>query len=94
MASLIRHRSRALAIVLAALSVTYIPLSLHNFYLGYYGRGAAAIALLLVGVCLLLLGTPAIAFGAAGLGAVGYLGIGVLAGWFFWQLSDLLSAVG
>lgn len=84
-----RQRSRAIAIVLAVLSISYLPLSLHNFYLGYYGRGAAAIALLLVGTYLLVLGSLGIVFGPTSLSIIGYLGIGLLAGWFFWQLTDL-----
>lgn len=81
----LRHRSRGIAVLLALLSITYIPLSLHNFYLGYYGRGAAAVALLLVGLSLVVLGWNSFPFGAAGLAPIGYVGLLMLAGWLLWQ---------
>ncbi|RZK19352.1 MAG: hypothetical protein EOO56_14295 [Hymenobacter sp.] len=88
-----QHRSRAVAIILAVLSVSYLPLSLHNFYLGYYGRGAAAIALLLVGIFLLALGFPSLFFGTGSLMAISFVGLAMLAGWFLWQLSDLVRII-
>lgn len=88
----VRYRSHAIAIILAALAITYLPLSLHNFYLGYYGRGVIAIMLLALGLYLALLGALGLFFGGGAL-AVNYLGAGVLAGWFCWQLSDLLRII-
>ncbi|RZK28713.1 MAG: hypothetical protein EOO63_10625 [Hymenobacter sp.] len=87
------QRSRAVAILLAALAITYLPLSLHNFYLGYYGRGAAAIGLLVVGSYLLLVGTLGFLTASSGLTVVGYIGLGLLAGWFLWQVTDLVRII-
>jgi hypothetical protein len=70
----VRYRSKGLAILLAILSITYLPLSLHNFYLGYYGRGAVAIALAITGtslVVLAFLGSIFSGFALVGWGAVG-----------------------
>jgi hypothetical protein len=86
----VRYRSRAIAIVLAVLSLTYLPLSLHNFYLGYYGRGAAAIGLMLVGISLVGLGLIGGLFSATGLTGVGIVGLAMLAGWFIWQITDFV----
>jgi hypothetical protein len=89
----VRHRSRTIAILLAALAITYLPLSLHNFYLGYYGRGALAIALLFVGSSFAVVGLIAGIFSSGGIGVVGVLGLAMLAGWFVWQLSDLIRII-
>ncbi len=88
----VRHRSQGVALLLALLSITYIPLSLHNFYLGYYGRGAAAIALSIIGLFLLLAGSISFPFGG-GLTPIGYVGLLMLAGWFIWQVSDLVRTI-
>jgi len=88
----VHYRSHAIAIILAALAITYLPLSLHNFYLGYYGRGVLAIMLLALGLYLTLLGALGLFFGGGAL-AVSYVGVGVLAGWFCWQLSDLIRII-
>jgi hypothetical protein len=88
----LHHRSRGIALLLAILSITYVPLSLHNFYLGYYGRGALAIALLVVGIYLLVIGFVGVLFGGAP-AALGYVGLFMLAGWLGWQLSDLISII-
>jgi asparagine N-glycosylation enzyme membrane subunit Stt3 len=84
----VHYRSRAIAIILAILAFTYVPLSLHNFYLGYYGRGALAIAVLLVASSLAVLGL----FGGlnGGIAFVGAIGIAMLAGYFIWQFTDLI----
>lgn len=87
-----RHRLRGIALILAFLSFTYVPLSLHNFYLGYYGRGAAAIGLLLAGLFLLLIGWPSFLFSGS-LTFVGALGLAILGGWFLWQLSDFIRII-
>jgi hypothetical protein len=84
----VRYRSHAVAIILALLAVTYLPLSLHNFYLGYYDRGALAIALLLVASSLAVLGLFASLNG--GIAFVGAIGVAMLAGWFIWQLTDFI----
>ena len=89
----VRYRSRGLAIVLAALSLTYLPLSLHNFYLGYYGRGVLAIALVVVGTYLLLLGFLGSLFSGGGLVGLGLVGLAMLGGWFIWQLVDLVRII-
>lgn len=89
----VRRRSRGLAIVLAALAVTYLPFSLHNFYLGYYGRGAVAISLLLIGAYLVQLSAIGIFFSSPRFLAISYLGVIILVGWFIWQLSDLLRII-
>ena len=89
----VRHRSRTIAILLAVLSITYLPFSLHNFYLGYYGRGALAIALLVVASSLAVLGLFAGIFSAGGIGFVGVLGIAMFAGWLIWQASDLIRII-
>ncbi len=86
----LRQRSRTVAIILAALSVAYIPLGLHNFYLGYYGRGALTIGLIVVGLYLLLLGTIGFLAASSSLTAVGVLGLGMLIGAYCWQLVDLI----
>ncbi|RZL08961.1 MAG: hypothetical protein EOO62_14565 [Hymenobacter sp.] len=78
--------------LLALLSITYVPFSLHNFYLGYYGRGAAAIALLVVGVALLFVGWPGFLFGGS-LTAIGYVGLAMLGGWLLWQVSDFIRII-
>lgn len=83
---------RGIALILAFLSFTYVPLSLHNFYLGYYGRGAAAIGLLLAGLFLLLIGWPSFLFSGS-LTFVGALGLAILGGWFLWQLSDFIRII-
>ena len=88
-----KQRSRMVAILLAVLAVTYVPLSLHNFYLGYYGRGVAAIGLFVLGSYLLLVGTLGFFTTSGGLAVVGLVGLGLLAGWFAWQLSDLFRII-
>lgn len=88
----LRHRSRGIALLLAILSITYVPLSLHNFYLGYYGRGALAIALLVVGIYLLAIGFVGLLFGGAP-AALGYVGLFMLAGWLGWQITDLIAII-
>lgn len=87
-----RHRSRTIAILLAALSLTYLPFSLHNFYLGYYGRGALAIAIVVVGSSLAVLGLFAGLFNG-GIALVGVIGLAILAGWLIWQASDLIRII-
>lgn len=87
------QRSRGIAILLAALSLGYLPLSLHNFYLGYYGRGAAAISLLIFGSYLLIAGVAGFFVASSNLAFFGYMGILVLVGWFTWQLSDLCRII-
>jgi hypothetical protein len=88
-----RHRSRTIAILLAILSITYVPLSLYNFYLGYYGRGLAAIGLEALGLYLLVVGSAGFVFGAGGLSALGLIGAILLAGWFVWQLVDVINII-
>ena len=88
----LRHRSRGIALLLAILSITYVPLSLHNFYLGYYGRGALAIALLVVGIYLVTIGFIGFLFGGAP-AAIGYVGLLLLAGWLGWQIVDLIAII-
>jgi hypothetical protein len=66
---------------------------LYNLYLEYHGQGALAIALLFVGSSLALLGLAAGIFSTGGIGFVGALGIMMLAGWFFWQLSDFIRII-
>lgn len=87
-----RHRSRTTAILLAVLSLTYLPFSLHNFYLGYYGRGALAIAIVVVGSSLAVLGLFAGLFNG-GIALVGVIGLAILAGWLIWQASDLIRII-
>jgi TM2 domain-containing membrane protein YozV len=70
-----------------------LPLSLHNFYLGYYGRGAAAIALLLAGLYLVLLGFFGGLYSGAGLTFLVAIGTAMLGGWFIWQITDLVRIV-
>lgn len=89
----VRHRSRGIAIGLAILAVTYLPLSLHNFYLGYYGRGAAAIALVIAGTYLVVLAFLGSIFSGAALVGWGAIGLVMLGGWFLWQLSDLIRII-
>lgn len=89
----VRHRSRGIAIILAALSLTYLPLSLHNFYLGYYGRGIAAIALVITGTYLVVLSFFASIFSGAGLVGLGLVGLAMLGGWFIWQIIDLVRII-
>lgn len=84
----VRYRSQTIAIILALLAITYLPLSLHNFYLGYYDRGALAIALLLVASGLAVLGLFAGLSG--GTAFVGVIGIAMLAGWLIWQVTDFI----
>jgi hypothetical protein len=88
----VRHRSRGIALLLVILSLTYLPLSLHNFYLGYYGRGALAIALLVVGICLVTIGFIGFLFGGAP-SALGYIGFLMLVGWLGWQIVDLINII-
>jgi hypothetical protein len=88
----LRHRSRGIALLLAILSITYLPLSLHNFYLGYYGRGALAIGLLVVGIYLLAIGFVGFLFGGAP-AVLGYVGLLLLAGWTFWQIADIINII-
>jgi hypothetical protein len=78
--------------MLAFLSLTYIPFSLHNFYLGYYGRGVLAIAMLLVGLFLVVIGWPSFLFGSSML-LIGYLGLAILGGWCLWQLTDFIRII-
>jgi hypothetical protein len=87
-----RYRSRGIALMLAFLSLTYIPFSLHNFYLGYYGRGVLAIAMLLVGLFLVVIGWPSFLFGSSML-LIGYLGLAILGGWCLWQLTDFIRII-
>jgi hypothetical protein len=89
----VRHRSKGLAILLAILSITYLPLSLHNFYLGYYGRGAAAIALVITGAYLVLLGFLTSIFSGGGMVGLGLVGLAMLGVWFIWQLTDLVRII-
>ncbi|MGI4862560.1 MAG: hypothetical protein ACRYFZ_01460 [Janthinobacterium lividum] len=89
----VRHRSRLIAILLAALSITYLPLSLHNFYLGYYGRGAAAIGLVVVGLSLVVIGFLGSVYPGTGLVVVGIIGTALLGGWFVWQIADLIRII-
>ncbi|RZK29164.1 MAG: hypothetical protein EOO63_09655 [Hymenobacter sp.] len=80
--------------MLAVLSITYLPFSLHNFYLGYYGRGVLAIALLLVGIACFALGLGGLFLGGTTLEVIAYVvGVALLLGWAFWQLSDLLRII-
>lgn len=88
----VRYRSQGVAVLLAILSVIYLPLSLHNFYLGYYGRGAAAIGLLVLGVSLFAAGFAGALFGGEAL-SIAYVGVAILGGWFIWQLSDLVRII-
>jgi hypothetical protein len=89
----VRHRSRALTLLLALLGITYLPLSLHNFYLGYYGRGAIAIMLLVAGVYLLFIGTAGLLFAEPSLAPIGYAGLVMLAGWLYWQIADIVHII-
>lgn len=89
----LKQRSRVVAIILAVLSIVYLPLSLHNFYLGYYGRGLAAISLFALGIFLLILGAVGSFGTSSALIALGYFGLVILAGWFVWQLADLLRII-
>jgi hypothetical protein len=89
----VRYRSKGLAILLAILSVSYLPLSLHNFYLGYYGRGAIAIALVMVATYLVVLAFAIGLFSGAGLVGLGVAGLALLGVWFVWQLSDLVRII-
>ncbi len=89
----LRQRSRTVAIILAALSVAYIPLGLHNFYLGYYGRGALTIGLFVVGSYLLLLGAFGLLTASGSLAAVGVIGLAMLAGGYCWQVVDLIRII-
>lgn len=84
----VHYRSHAVSIILALLAITYLPLSLHNFYLGYYDRGALAIVLFLVASGLTVLGLFAGLSG--GIAFVGAFGLAMLAGWFIWQLTDFI----
>jgi hypothetical protein len=88
-----KQRSRVVAVLLAVLSVTYVPLSLHNFYLGYYGRGALAVGLLVVGSYLLVFGTVGLLSASSSLTGVGVLGLGILTGWLCWQLADVVRII-
>jgi hypothetical protein len=88
----VRYRSQGVALLLAILNVIYLPLSLHNFYLGYYGRGAAAIGLLVLGVSLFAAGFTGALFGGEAL-SIAYVGVAILGGWFIWQLSDLVRII-
>ncbi len=89
----VRYRSRGVAILLAALSLTYLPLSLHNFYLGYYGRGALAIALVITGTYLVVLGFLGSIFSGTALVGLVLTGLAVLGGWFVWQIIDLVRII-
>jgi len=89
----VRYRSRGIAILLAALSLTYLPLSLHNFYLGYYGRGALAIALVVIGTYLVVLSFLGSLFSGTGLVGLGLIGLAMLGGWFVWQVIDLVRII-
>lgn len=86
------YRSRGISLLLAILSVTYFPLSLHNFYLGYYGRGIAAIGLLVLGIFFFFAGFTGALFSSEVL-LISYLGVAILGGWFLWQLSDLVRII-
>ncbi len=88
----VRYRSRGIAIILALLSITYLPLSLHNFYLGYHGRAAAAIALLVIGLYFLFIGFAASLFGG-GVAALGVVGAVMLGGWLIWQITDFVRII-
>ncbi len=86
----LRQRSRTVAIILAVLSLAYLPLGLHNFYLGYYGRGALTVGLMVVGFYLLLLGVVGLFATSSSLTGIGVLGLGMLIGGYCWQLADLI----
>lgn len=89
----VRYRSRGIAILLAALLLLGIPLSLHNFYLGYYGRGAIALALVMVGTALVVLAFLESIFAGFALVGLAAIGLAMLGGWFLWQLSDLVRII-
>lgn len=89
----VRYRSRGIALLLAVLSLIYLPLSLHNFYLGYYGRGALAIATVLLGTYLVVFAFLGSLFSGVALVGLGLLGLAILAGWFVWQIVDLVRII-
>lgn len=70
-----------------------MPLSLHNFYLGHYGRGAASIALVITGTYLVVLGFLTSLFSGGGMVGLGLIGLAMLGVWSFWQLADLIRLI-
>lgn len=86
----VRYRSRVIAGLLAFLT---IPFGLHNFYLGYYGRGALAIALTLAGTYLMLLGLLGTIYSGTGLVGLGVVGVAIVIGCAAWQFSDLIRII-
>lgn len=53
----VRHRSRGIALLLAALPFLFgLPLGLHYFYLGYIGRGILSLIVAAVATVLIILG--------------------------------------
>jgi TM2 domain-containing membrane protein YozV len=84
----VRYRSRAIAGLLAFLT---IPFGLHNFYLGYYGRGAISVGLVVLSFYLMAAGSIGFLFGVASATTpIFYLGIAMLLLAVGWQVSDML----
>jgi hypothetical protein len=61
--------------------------------LGYYGRGAVAIALAITGTSLVVLAFLGSIFSGFALVGWGAVGLAILGGWFLWQLSDLVRII-
>jgi hypothetical protein len=66
---------------------------LHNFYLGYYGRGALTVGLTIAGTYLMLLGLLGTIFSGTGLVGLGLVGVAILIGCSAWQFSDLMRII-
>jgi hypothetical protein len=49
--------------------------------------------LLLAGIYLLLIGSAGLIFAEPSLAPIGYAGLLMLAGWFFWQISDIVRII-
>lgn len=86
----VRYRSRVIAGLLAFLT---FPFGLHNFYLGYYGRGAITVGLTIASTYLLLLGFLGGIFSSTGLVGWGLVGLAILIGCSAWQFSDLMRII-
>ncbi|HET9504983.1 MAG TPA: hypothetical protein VFO93_15680 [Hymenobacter sp.] len=75
------------------LALLTFPFGLHNFYLGYYGRGAFTITLTVASTYLLLLGFLGGIFSGPGLVGLGLIGLAILAWCSAWQFFDLMRII-